>query len=92
MTVDRRWTVVLLLLTASLAEAQPMAPRDPERERAVLVGLCLAAVEEATRTTILERTVLLRDADRECRAAPGPTLAKLKGGRVFEWRPMPERR
>ena len=80
---------VLLCILHSDAAAQP---RDPGREHALLVGLCLAAVEEGMRVTPLERVVLLPAAERECRDAPGATLYRLKGGRVFEWRPMPERR
>jgi hypothetical protein len=57
---------------------------NPERERALLVGLCLAAAQERAGLTDLE-LAMAREIKQACDQAPGPTLYKLKGGRVFEW-------
>jgi hypothetical protein len=84
--------VAVLLFVTAPAYAQPAPQRDPEREHGLLVGACLAALSETTRLTDIEVYGLLPRAVSECRLSPGPTLYRIKGGRVFEWGPMPERR
>jgi hypothetical protein len=73
---------MLLLVLASLPAFAQVA-RDADRDHALLVGLCLAAAQERMALSDLE-LAMAGEIQTACERAPGPTLYKLRGGRVFD--------
>jgi hypothetical protein len=74
--------LVLWVLLGAPAFAQ-VSRDEQERERALLVGLCLAAAQERAGLTDIE-LAMAREIKAACDRAPYDTLRRLKGGRVFD--------